>query len=146
MHGDMKLKRAFLENTAVGVKLPGSGFEVFTVHPVIIIAAKMSNDVHTAGFRRPSPPEITDIIKAHSKSLPPRIADIFDTVAILCSPYRRLADWEGNLQIALEGLEANNREAALRRLQLIEGVTDGLDFEKAFLAISEVWEEDMGWV
>lgn len=128
MHGDLNLDPNFLRQTAAEVNLT-SGFKIYTVNPTVILAAKMADD--------------TTLERSRGRAVSPRSRDIFDSVAILTSRYRRNPQWEKNLEEALAGLQKENRTVSRRRIQLLDDIALGVRFDEALITAAKVWTEPL---
>lgn len=131
MHGDMKLDPLFLEKTAVTIHIPPpEDFEIITVSPAVNLVIKLADDENTDNEFARGPQK-------------PRLTDIWDAVAILCSEYPKKQNWREELNVALLGLEPENRSKAQTRLDLLTGTIGVKEFRDAFLAVGKVWKEEI---
>lgn len=131
MHGDMKLDPLFLVETAVTIHIPPpEDIEVITVSPAVNLTIKLADDEHTDNEFARGPQK-------------PRLTDIWDAVAILCSDYPKKPNWLEEVNVALLGLEPENRSKAQTRLDLLTSAIGGKEFRDALLAAGNVWKEEI---
>ncbi|MBI3109519.1 hypothetical protein HYZ06_00565 [Candidatus Daviesbacteria bacterium] len=130
LHGDMMLNPDFLRETAVGVFIQPENFEVLTVSPAVNLFAKLADDEDTGN----------EFVRGPQK---PRINDIFDAVAILCSEYPYQSNWQDEAQTVLVGLAPESMLTVRRRLDLLRVATLGKNFREAFLYAGLLWREQM---